>query len=207
MKKEKKILVAFLLNLSFCVFEFIGGIFTGSTAIFSDSVHDLGDAVSIGISYFLERKSARSTDEKAKEHYSRIGGILTSGVLIVGSVAAIFNAVRRLFNPVQLNYDGMLVFALVGVVVNLAAAFVTHGGENTNIRAVNLHMLEDVLGWVTVLIGAIVMKITDFAYIDPIMSIGVALFVLINALKILKGGDCHGHHHHHGHCHDRHGYR
>ena len=202
MKKERKILVAFILNLSFCIFEFIGGIFTGSTAIFSDSVHDLGDALSIGISYFLERKSSRTSDKKESEHYSRTGGIITSGVLVVGSVIAILNAVIRLFNPTELNYDGMLIFAVVGVIVNSAAAVVTHGGGNMNIRAVNLHMLEDVLGWVTVLIGAAVMKFTDFTYLDPIMSVGVSLFILISAVKNLKSGrhshHHHGHHHHHG---------
>lgn len=199
MKKEKKILVAFMLNLSFCIFEFIGGIFTGSTAIISDAVHDLGDAVSIGISYLLERKGSRQADEKEKERYSHIGGVLTSGVLVVGSVMAIINALRRILNPVEVNYDGMLIFALVGVAVNSAAAFFTHGGENMNIRAVNLHMLEDVLGWVTVLIGAFVMKVTDFVYIDPIMSIGVAVFILISAVRNLKGGHSHHSHEHHHH--------
>ena len=202
MKKEIKILVAFLLNLSFCVFEFVGGIFTGSTAIFSDSVHDLGDALSIGVSYLLERKSTEASDEKESEHYSRRGGIITSCVLILGSVIAISNAVRRFFNPAELNYDGMLIFAVVGVVVNSAAAVVTHGGGNMNIRAVNLHMLEDVLGWVTVLIGAAVMKFTDFVYLDPIMSVAVSLFILISAVKNLKSGEAsnhHGHHEHHHH--------
>ncbi len=199
MKKEKKILTAFILNLSFCIFEFIGGAFTGSTAIVSDAVHDLGDAVSIGISYLLEQKGSRQTDEKERERYSHIGGVLTSGVLVVGSVAAIINAFRRILNPVEVNYDGMLIFALVGVAVNSAAAFFTHGGENMNIRAVNLHMLEDVLGWVTVLIGAFVMKVTDFVYIDPIMSVAVAVFILISAVKNLKGGHSHhSHEHHHG---------
>lgn len=199
MKKENKILTAFLLNLFFCIFEFIGGSITGSVAIFSDSVHDLGDAVSIGISYFLERKSSRTSDKKESEHYSRTGGIVTSGVLVVGSVIAILNAVIRLFNPTELNYDGMLIFAVVGVIVNSAAAVVTHGGGNMNIRAVNLHMLEDVLGWVTVLIGAAVMKLTGFSYLDPIMSIGVSAFILVSAVKNLRSG---GHSHHsHGHFH------
>jgi len=199
MEKEKKMLVAFLLNFSFCIFEFIGGSVTGSTAIVSDAVHDLGDAVSIGISYLLELKGSRETDEKAKERYSLIGGILTSGVLILGSLAAIFNAVIRLFNSTDLNYDGMLLFAFVGVAVNSVAVFFTRGGENINLRAVNLHMLEDVLGWVAVLIGAFMMKATDLTLIDPFLSIGVSLFILISAVKNLKSGShshcAHGHHH------------
>lgn len=200
MKKEKNILIAFLLNLSFSLFELFGGMFTGSVAIISDSVHDFGDAVSIGIAYALERKAGREADEHKKERYSLIGGVITSVVLIVGSVATIFNAVRRFFVPAEINYDGMLIFALIGVAVNGIAAFVTHGGENMNVRAVNLHMLEDVLGWITVLIGAAVMKVTDFAYIDPILSIGVSLFILVSAVKNIKGGE-HNHRHYHGHHH------
>lgn len=203
MKKEKNILIAFLLNLFFSLYELLGGMFTGSTAIISDSVHDLGDAVSIGIAFLLERKAERATDEKTRERYSFIGGAITSTVLIIGSVAAIVNAVRRFFVPAELNYDGMLIFAVIGVIVNSVAAFVTHGGESMNVRAVNLHMLEDVLGWVSVLIGAVVMKITDFAYIDPIMSIGVSLFIMISAIKNIKDGD-HNHHHHHHHHHGHH---
>lgn len=199
MKKENKILTAFLLNLFFCIFEFIGGIFTGSVAIISDAVHDLGDAVSIGASFFFERKSSKAADEKEKEKYIFIGGALTSGVLIAGSLMAAANAVTRLCKPAELDYDGMLVFAFFGVVVNSAAAFFTRGKENMNIRAVNLHMLEDVLGWVTVLIGAAVMKFTGFSYLDPIMSIGVSAFILISAVKNLRSG---GHSHHsHGHFH------
>lgn len=204
MKNEKNILVAFLLNLFFSLFELIGGALTGSVAIISDSVHDFGDAVSIGIAYALEREAGREADEHKNERYSLIGGVITSVVLIVGSVATIFNAVRRFFVPAEINYDGMLIFALIGVAVNGIAAFVTHGGENMNVRAVNLHMLEDVLGWITVLIGAAVMKVTDFAYIDPILSIGVSLFILVSAVKNIKGG-VHSHHHH-GHNHDCHGH-
>lgn len=201
MKKEKNILIAFLLNLFFSLFEFFGGMFTGSVAIISDSVHDLGDAVSIGIAFVLERKAGRETDEKKRERYSLIGGVITSSVLIIGSLMTIFNAARRFFVPAELNYDGMLIFAVVGVIVNSVAAYVTHGGENMNVRAVNLHMLEDVLGWVTVLIGAAVMKVTDFAYIDSVLSIGISLFIMISAFKNIKSGihphRCHGHHHHH----------
>lgn len=200
MKNEKNILVAFLLNLFFSLFELIGGALTGSVAIISDSVHDLGDAVSIGIAFILERKAGREPDADKKERYTRLGGAITGGVLILGSAAAICNAVRRFFVPAEINYDGMLIFAVVGVVVNSVAALVTHGGDNMNIRAVNLHMLEDVLGWAAVLIGAAVMKVTDFYYIDPILSIGVSLFIMISAVKNIKGGE-HNHHHHHGHHH------
>ena len=189
MKTERNIFIAFLLNLSFSVFEFIGGIITGSVAIMSDAVHDIGDAASIGISFFLEKKSKGKPDEKYTYGYARysvVGGLITTLILLLGSVMVIYNAVNRIIEPTEIDYTGMIIFAVVGVCVNFCAAIFTREGGSLNQKAVNLHMLEDVLGWLVVLMGAIVMKFTDFALIDPILSIGVALFIFINAVKNLK---------------------
>ena len=190
MKTERNILIAFLLNLFFSLFEFVGGILTGSVAILSDSVHDLGDAVSIGVSYYLERKSKRHADENFSYGYGRfsvLGGIISSLVLLVGSCLTIYNAVHRIFNPVPTHYDGMILIALFGVAVNAIAAFCTRDGHSFNQKAVSLHMLEDTLGWAIVLLGAIVMRFTDFTLLDPILSIGVSCFILFHALRNLKG--------------------
>lgn len=189
MRTQKNILIAFLLNITFSVFELFGGIFTGSVAIISDSVHDLGDAVSIGFSYFLERKSRKQPDSKYTYGYLRfsvLGGIITTFILLFGSLAVIYNAVLRILNPVEINYNGMIIFAIIGAVVNFGAAYFTREGDSINQKAVNLHMLEDMLGWFVVLIGAIVMKFTEFKLLDPILSIAVAVFILVNAIKNLK---------------------
>ncbi len=189
MKTEKNILIAFILNLSFSIFEFVGGIFTGSVAILSDAVHDIGDATSIGISYFLEKKSKKQPDKTYTYGYARfsvMGSVITTLILLFGSCAVIYNAIIRIFNPVEINYNGMIVFAVIGAVVNFLAAYFTKDGDSLNQKAVNLHMLEDVLGWVVVLIGAVIMRFTDISIIDPILSICVAVFIFINAIKNLK---------------------
>lgn len=189
MKKEHNILVAFILNLVFSVFEFFGGVFTGSVAIMSDALHDAGDAASIGISYFLEKKSKKGPDETYTYGYMRysvIGSVITTLVLLFGSAAVVYNAVKRIISPIPINYDGMIVFALVGAAVNFVAAYVTRHGDSLNQRAVNLHMLEDVLGWIVVLVGAVIMRFTDISVIDPVMSVAVAVFIFINAIKNLK---------------------
>ena len=189
MKTEKNILLAFLLNLAFSIFEFFGGLFTHSIAILSDSIHDIGDAVSIGIAFFLEKVSKKPADDKYTYGYTRysvLGSFITTTILLFGSVFVIYNAVARIINPIEINYDGMILFAVVGVCVNFLAAFLTKDGASLNQKAVNLHMLEDVLGWLVVLVGSVVMRFTDFYILDPIMSIGVALFILINAVKNLK---------------------
>ena len=189
MKTEKNIFIAFLLNLSFAVFELFGGIFTGSVAILSDAIHDIGDAASIGLSYFLEKKSKRQPDEKYTYGYARysiIGSAITTLILLLGSALVIYNAISRIITPAEINYDGMIVFAVFGVIINLCAAFVTREGDSLNQKAVNLHMLEDVLGWIVVLVGAIVMRFTDISIIDPLMSVGVAIFIIINSVENLK---------------------
>ncbi len=189
MKTEKNILIAFILNLAFSIFEFFGGVLTGSVAIMSDAVHDIGDAASIGMSYFFEKKSKKQPDEKYTYGYLRysvIGSIITTLILLFGSVIVIYNAVARIFNPKDISYNGMIVFAVVGVCVNFLAAVVTRKGGTLNQKAVNLHMLEDVLGWIVVLIGAVVMKYTNIAIIDPILSILVAIFIIVNAVENLK---------------------
>lgn len=189
MKNDRKILIAFLLNSVFSLFEVIGGIFTGSIAILSDAVHDTGDALSIGLSYFLERKSLKKADSGhtyGYRRYSVLGAAVTDTVLIIGSLLVIYNGIGRIIEPSEINSDGMLVFAVFGFLTNILAAFFTRGGESLNQRAVNLHMLEDVLGWAVVLIGSAVIKFTGLYIIDPIMSIGVAVFILIHALKSFK---------------------
>lgn len=189
MKTEKNIFIAFILNFLFSIFEFVGGMFTGSVAIISDSIHDIGDSLSIGISFFLEKKSKKKPDEKYTYGYARysvMGSVITTIILLMGSSLVIYNAIKRIINPVDINYNGMIIFAVIGVVVNFIAAYFTREGHSLNQKSVNLHMLEDVLGWIVVLIGAIIMRFTNVSIIDPILSILVALFIFINALKGLK---------------------
>ncbi len=193
MKTEKNILVAFVLNSAFSLIELFGGLITGSIAILSDSLHDLGDALSIGLSFILERKSKKKADlhyTYGYVRYSVMGSIFTTLILLIGSIFVIYEAIKRIFNPVTINYSGMIILAILGVIINLGAAYFTKEGDSLNQKAVNLHMLEDVLGWVVVLIGAILMHFTDIAIIDSILSILVALFIFYNAFKnIIKIGD------------------
>lgn len=189
MKTEKNILIAFILNIVFSIFEFFGGAISGSVAIMSDAVHDLGDATSIGISYFLERKSKKKPDDQYTYGYIRysvMGSVITTVILIVGSLLVIFESIKRIINPVPIDYSKMIVFAVFGIIVNFIAAYTTREGDSLNQKSVNLHMLEDVLGWAVVLIGAIVMRFTDISLIDAVLSICVALFILVNALRNLK---------------------
>ncbi len=189
MKTEKNILIAFILNFSFSILELLGGIFTNSVSILSDAIHDFGDAISIGISFVLEKISKKKPNEKYTYGYARysiLGAFITTTVLTVGSILVIVHGVQRLFSPEPINYNGMLLMAVIGVVINFLAAYFTKDGNSANQKAVNLHMLEDVLGWIVVLIGSLLIKITNITMIDSVMSIGIAVFILINAIRNFK---------------------
>lgn len=189
MKTEKNILVAFILNITFSILEFVGGIFTGSIAIVSDAVHDMIDAISILISFILEKISKKKANDNYTYGYIRysvLGALITTVMLICGSVFVIYESVKRIINPVTINYNGMIVFAIFGVIINFLAAYFTREGDSLNQKSVNLHMLEDVLGWIVVLIGSILMKFTNISLIDSIMSILVALFILYGCVGNMK---------------------
>lgn len=189
METKKNILVAFVLNLGFSIFELVGGLFTNSISIISDAIHDFGDALSIGIAFFLEKKAARAPDETytyGYVRYSILGAFITTVILIIGSVLVIVGSIGRMFHPEPVNYTGMIIFAIFGVIVNGLAAYKTHGGTSLNQKSVNLHMLEDVLGWAVVLLGAILMQFTDISLIDPIMSFVIASFIAVHAIMNFK---------------------
>lgn len=188
MSGKGRILIAFILNLCFSIIEFVGGLIIGSVAILSDAIHDCGDAISIGISYFMEKISDEPANEKYTYGYRRfsvLGGLITTIILLVGSVFMIYSAINRIFNPVEINYTGMIVLSVIGLIINGVAGFLTHKGTSINQKAVTLHLIEDMLGWVIVLIGAIIMNFTNWYWLDSFLSIALAIFVMINAIKIL----------------------
>ncbi len=189
MKSQRKIFIVFVLNLLFSAFEFIGGFFTGSVAIISDAVHDMGDAFGIGLSFVFEKKSQKQPDEKYTYGYGRysvIGGMITTVILLVSSALMIYNAISRMIEPISIDYKGMIVFAVIGLIINSFAAYFTRDSNSLNQKAVNLHMLEDVLGWAVVLVGSVVMIFTDFTILDPILSIGISCFIVFNCFSNLK---------------------
>ncbi|MBR5479412.1 MAG: cation transporter [Clostridia bacterium] len=188
-KSTKNMLFAFVLNFSFSVIELIGGLFTNSIAIMSDALHDFGDSISIGIALALEKKSEKKSDAVFTYGYARfslLGALLTALILTIGSVFVIFSAASRLISPEEVKANGMLFFAIIGIVINGLAVFKTAKGDSLNEKTLNLHMLEDLLGWVAVLAGGIVIKITEWYFIDPILSLIIGIFVLIHAIAHLK---------------------
>lgn len=185
---SKNIKLAFAINLLFSIGEFIGGFLINSVAIMSDAVHDLGDAIALGASWFLQKTSNKEGDKKFSFGYQRfslLGALINAAVLIAGSVYIFFQAIPLLFNPEHSNAQGMIWFALAGVLLNGYAAFKLHKGMSVNEGVLSWHMLEDVLGWVAVLIVGIVLLFKDIHILDPILSLAIALFILVNVVRNL----------------------
>lgn len=185
----KNIKVAFFLNTAFTLVEIVGGIFTNSVAILSDAVHDLGDSLSLGLAWYFQKIAKKGGDKSYSYGYKRfslLGAIINSIVLVVGSIIILSAAIPRVFNPQQTNAEGMFLLAILGVVVNGAAVFRLKKGESINEKVVSLHLLEDMLGWLAILIGSVVMYFFDVPVLDPLMSVAIAFFVLYNVYKNMR---------------------
>lgn len=185
---SRRIGLAFYLNLTFTVIEFVGGWLTNSTAIMADAVHDLGDSLSIGSAWLLNRLGQKSANPEYTYGYRRLslfGALINGLVLIAGSVWVLISAIPRLADPIMPHTEGMMALAVLGVAVNGYAAYRLSQGRTLNEKILNWHLLEDVLGWVAVLIVATVMQFVDWPILDPLLSIGFTLFILINVLRNL----------------------
>jgi cobalt-zinc-cadmium efflux system protein len=191
----KNMRVALILNTAFTIIEFIGGIYTNSIAILSDAIHDLGDSVAIAASLVLEKQAGKGRTPRfsyGKRRFSTLAAFITSLILFVGSIVILFEAVPRFFHIEPVKTTGVLWLAVVGILFNGAALLrLRSGAKNSlNQRAVMLHLLEDALGWIAVLVGALIMHFTHWYWIDPLLSVAIALFVLYNAtrniLSVLK---------------------
>jgi cobalt-zinc-cadmium efflux system protein len=185
----KNIKIAFFLNLFFTIIEFIGGYFTNSIAIMSDALHDLGDSFSLGLAWFLEKFSSKKRTNKLSYGYRRlslVGAFINVIILLTGSIYILTQAVPRILNPESTNAQGMFLLAIFGIIVNGFAVIKTVKGKTLNEKVISWHLLEDVLGWIAVLITSIVMIFTQITILDPILSILITLYILYGVFKNLK---------------------
>lgn len=178
-----------MLNLGFTILEVIGGILTNSTAILSDAVHDFGDSISLGMAWFLGSYSEKESNQKytyGYRRYSMLGALINSVVLVGGSLFVLSEAVPRLIDPQSFNAPGIVLIAVIGVIINGLAVLRLRDDESMNSQVVAWHLLEDVLGWVAVLIMGVVSLVVDLPILDPILSILITLYVLYNAVRNLR---------------------
>lgn len=185
MKTKHTVWLAFFLNLSYAIVEFIAGGIFGSSAVLADSVHDLGDAIAIGVSAFLETISNREEDSHYTLGYKRfslLGALVTAVILMTGSVLVILGNITKLFHPQAVNDEGILWLGIIAVSINVLASLVVRKGKTKNESILSLHFLEDTLGWVAVILMAIVLRFTDWYILDPLLSLVISIFILSKAI-------------------------
>ena len=185
MSSKTSIWLAFFLNLSFSIVEFIfGGIFN-SSAVLADAVHDLGDALAIGLSACLETISNRQEDKRYTLGYKRfslLGAMLTALILLTGSFMVLLENIPRLLSPQPVNYQGMLWLGVIAILINLLASLIVREGRTKNEAILTLHFLEDILGWLAVILVACVLYVTDWYFLDPLLSLLISSFILWKAI-------------------------
>ena len=177
--------LAFLLNFSFAIIEFIFGGLFGSSAILADAVHDLGDALAIGISAFLESISNREEDSHYTLGYKRfslLGAILTAVILITGSTLVILENISKFIEPQPVDHEGMLWLGVIAIAINLTASLIVRKGQTKNESILSLHFLEDTLGWLAVIVVGIILRYTDWYILDPLLSLVISFFILSKAI-------------------------
>lgn len=185
MSSKTSIWLAFFLNLSYAIVEFIAGGIFGSSAVLADSVHDLGDAIAIGISALLETISNREEDGQYTLGYKRfslLGAILTAVILMIGSVLVILENITKIVHPQPVNEEGVLWLGIIAVSINVLASLVVRKGKTKNESILSLHFLEDTLGWLAVILMAIILRFTDWYILDPLLSLVISIFILIKAI-------------------------
>ena len=181
--------LAFVLNTCFALLEIAGGIWTNSVAILSDAVHDLGDSVALGAAWFLDRYAQKASDQRFSYGYRRfslLGAWTNTIVLVVGSLVVLTEAIPRLWRPEPPHATGMMLFALVGVAANGYAAWRLRNRHSLNTKVASWHLIEDVLGWLAVLIVGAMLHVVDLPVLDPALSIAIAVFVLFNVARRLR---------------------
>jgi cobalt-zinc-cadmium efflux system protein len=180
---------AFFLNLAFSVIEVVGGSITNSVAILSDALHDLGDSFSLALSWYFQKLSKKKRDSEYSYGYRRfslLGALINSTVLLIGSIFVISESVSRLISPKETDAKGMLLLAILGIVINGFAMLKLKKGHSLNARTVALHLMEDVLGWAAVFVASVIMIFVDIPVLDPILSLGIACYILYNIYSNLR---------------------
>jgi cobalt-zinc-cadmium efflux system protein len=187
----KRVQIALALTASFMLVEVAGGILSGSLALLADAGHMLTDTMALALTAFAFRASVRPADKKRSFGYQRFQIIAAfvnglSLLLVVGWI--LVEAVRRFIDPPDVIGQTMLVVAAAGLVVNIIAFIILHGGDqqNLNMRGAALHVIGDLLGSVAAIVAAIVIMSTGWMPIDPILSVVVAMLILSSAWKLVK---------------------
>ena len=183
-KAGENLAFVFFVNLTFNIIVIIAGLATNSMAILADCIHDLSDTISIALAWFLERVAQKESSDKYSYGYQRfsiLGAVIISIFVIIMAFVILQEAIPRLFHPEGVDAGGMLIVAIGGIIFKSISVRRLHKGETFNEKAILIHQLGDIFEWVAILILGLVLMFWDGAqYLDPFVSIGIALWLIFN---------------------------
>jgi len=188
---EKNLLVATFMNLVITVVEFAGGILSGSLALLSDALHNLSDTFATLIAYLATLIGKRSANQRKTFGYKRteiLAALINAVILIIMSFFLIKEAYERWNDPRPINSMIMMVVAMIGLLANIFAVIILKkdASKSLNVRAAYVHLIGDSLSSVVVIIGGILIQIFHIAWIDPLITVLISLYIIREAFVILK---------------------
>ena len=183
-KAGENLAFVFFMNLAFNIIVIVGGIATNSMAILADCIHDMSDTISIAFAWYLERVSQKESSDHYSYGYQRfsiLGAVIISVFVIIMAFVILSEAIPRLFAPQGVDAGGMLIVAVIGLIFKSLSVHRLHDGETFNEKAIFFHQLGDIFEWLAILILSIILMFWDGApYLDPFVSIGIALWLIFN---------------------------
>jgi cobalt-zinc-cadmium efflux system protein len=181
---------SFFLNLIFALIEISGGIATNSLLVITNGIHDLGDSISLGFSWYLEKISLKPSNDEytyGYRRYSLLASLISASLIIATSFIIFFEAISRLVAAEEIKVEGVLIFGFFGIVVNGFAVLKLLKGKTHNERFAMLHLLDDLLGWAVVIVVSIIMLINrQLVFLDPLFSIFISFYLLWVVIKNMK---------------------
>ncbi|HGF7241257.1 MULTISPECIES: cation diffusion facilitator family transporter [Enterococcus] len=190
-RSSKKLFGVVVLNAVITLSEFIGGVASGSLSLVSDAFHNLSDTLAIIFSYGAQKMAQKEANEKHTYGYQRLeilSAFINSFILIILSLFLAVEAFKRFNSPEKINSHLMLIVAVIGLLANLFSTLLLRqeADENLNIKSSYLHLLSDTLSSISVIIGAILIRFFDIYWIDPVITLIISIYILIEAIMVIK---------------------
>lgn len=187
----KRIFWVVLLNAFITVAEVVGGILSGSLALLSDAVHNLSDTAAVVLAYIANKIAGKAKDAKRTYGYKRaeiLAAFINSAVLLAISLVLLFEAYKRLRAPEVIDGTLMIAVALIGLLADLLSVFLLQkdAHKSLNIKASYLHLISDTISSVGVLAGGIAIKLWEIVWVDPLVTILIALYVAKETIEVLR---------------------
>ena len=190
-KTQKYLGLSILLNAVITITQAIGGVLSGSLALLSDALHNFSDVISLIISFVANRYATKAASEEKTFGYKRaeiIAAFINAASLIILASFLIYESILRFITPEPIQADWVIALAILGIVVNGLSVLLLHSSaaQNMNLKSAYLHLMSDMSASVAVLLGGIAMYYYEWFWVDSVLTLGIALYLLVMGYQLLK---------------------